>query len=383
MKKKIIKKIILALIPIMVFCIGMNDVKADNIKHGYSSSYYDECVDNHTCVLMCAYENTVNTDTYSSYIYYELDNNNANEGNITIGYIQMRNEVKLLEHTDSDILFEADAFHQLVNEGVCPETGYVVNNKKCFGSKTYCDGKSNWFFNDFSKSESTKKYDINDQIKIYYDNWTPDVTSCDALRKQQTDNIQKELEQSLIDNFFYGHSPTFFGESNSIDEGIETANKKYENYTSQCDAEVDEQLANGEITQAEADELKSQNQAGLEYIKEQLKDFKDNLVIDKDISIKNYSNCEDLIGEDLMDQLNGYMTIIRILIPILLIVFGMVDFGKAVLAQDEQNMKKAQSTFMKRLIIGVIIFFVPTIINLLLHLANYAWPSITGQSCNI
>ena len=61
----------------------------------------------------------------------------------------------------------------------------------------------------------------------------------------------------------------------------------------------------------------------------------------------------------------------------------MVDFGKAVLAQDEQNMKKAQSTFMKRLIIGVIIFFVPTIINLLLHLANYAWPSITGQSCNI
>lgn len=382
MNKKIIKRIILALIPIMVFCVGMNDVKADNIKHGYSTSYYDDCVNNHTCVLMCAYENTINTDTYSSYIYYDFNGSSNNEGNITVGYIQMRNEVKLLDHTDSDILFEGDAFKKLVNEGVCPETGYVVNNKKCFGSKAYCDEQSNWFFHNFSKSNSTKKYDINDSIKQYFDEWTPDVTSCDALRKQNTD-IESELKKDFITNFLYGHSPSFIDENSKLDEGLATATKKYENYAKQCDAEIDKQLANGEITQAEADELKEQNQAGLEDINQQIKNFKDTLVLDKDISIKNFNNCEELIGPSLMEQLNGYMTIIKILIPILLIVFGMVDFGKAVLAQDEQKMKAAQSTFIKRLLIGVIIFFVPTIINLLLNIANYAWPSISGQSCNI
>ena len=33
-------------------------------------------------------------------------------------------------------------------------------------------------------------------------------------------------------------------------------------------------------------------------------------------------------------------------------------------------MKKAQSTFMKRLIIGIIIFFIPTVVNIVIYLAN-------------
>ena len=47
--------------------------------------------------------------------------------------------------------------------------------------------------------------------------------------------------------------------------------------------------------------------------------------------------------------------IIQIVVPILLIIWGMLDLGKAVIAQKEDEIKKGQSTFIKRLIVVVIV----------------------------
>ena len=80
--------------------------------------------------------------------------------------------------------------------------------------------------------------------------------------------------------------------------------------------------------------------------------------------------CEDLISDEIQDIINTCMMWVRILVPIALIVFGVLDFGKAVLASKEDDMKKAQATFTKRLIIGVIIFFIPTVVNIVIYLAN-------------
>ena len=52
------------------------------------------------------------------------------------------------------------------------------------------------------------------------------------------------------------------------------------------------------------------------------------------------------------------VTIIQIVVPILLIVFGMLDLAKAVIASKEDEIKKAQMTFVKRLIAAVIAFFI-------------------------
>lgn len=65
------------------------------------------------------------------------------------------------------------------------------------------------------------------------------------------------------------------------------------------------------------------------------------------------------------------VTIIKIAVPVILIIMGMLDLGKAVMAQKDDEIKKAQSTFIKRIIAAVLVFFVVSIVTLVFSiLAN-------------
>lgn len=55
---------------------------------------------------------------------------------------------------------------------------------------------------------------------------------------------------------------------------------------------------------------------------------------------------------------------IKIVVPIILIIFGMIDLAKAVMSNDEKEMKGAQSKLLKRVIYAVAIFLVVAIIQL-------------------
>lgn len=55
--------------------------------------------------------------------------------------------------------------------------------------------------------------------------------------------------------------------------------------------------------------------------------------------------------------------IMCIIVPIILVLLVSIDFAKAVIANDENQMKKAQSLAIRRMIYGVVIFFVPTIVT--------------------
>lgn len=54
--------------------------------------------------------------------------------------------------------------------------------------------------------------------------------------------------------------------------------------------------------------------------------------------------------------------IIKIVIPLLIIVVGMIDFGKVVVSSDEKEINKATSRIVKRIVLGVLIYFIPTIV---------------------
>src|SRR5574344_362886 len=62
--------------------------------------------------------------------------------------------------------------------------------------------------------------------------------------------------------------------------------------------------------------------------------------------------------------------LIKIGVPLLLIIFGMLDLGKAVMSQKDDEIKKGQQTFVKRLIAAAIVFFVFTIVQLLLSIVD-------------
>jgi len=64
------------------------------------------------------------------------------------------------------------------------------------------------------------------------------------------------------------------------------------------------------------------------------------------------------------------LEIVRIAVPIILIVMGSIDFMKAVMAGKEDEIKKNQSAFIKRIIAGVLVFFVPIVVRVFLDFLN-------------
>ena len=65
---------------------------------------------------------------------------------------------------------------------------------------------------------------------------------------------------------------------------------------------------------------------------------------------------------------HGIFPIVQIGIPIILIVMGTIDLGKAVISSDEKEIKAAQSRLIKRCIYAVVIFFIVTLVSLLMNL---------------
>ena len=62
----------------------------------------------------------------------------------------------------------------------------------------------------------------------------------------------------------------------------------------------------------------------------------------------------------------GIFPIIQIGIPIILILMGTIDLGKAVMSSDDKEIKGATSKLIKRAIAAVAVFFVVTIVSLLM-----------------
>lgn len=88
-------------------------------------------------------------------------------------------------------------------------------------------------------------------------------------------------------------------------------------------------------------------------------------IVYADTDFKNICSNDDILQAF---QIIGYvLNIIKILVPLILIVVGMIDFGKAVISSDEKALSKAASSLVKRFISGIIIFFIPTIVFALLN----------------
>ena len=65
-------------------------------------------------------------------------------------------------------------------------------------------------------------------------------------------------------------------------------------------------------------------------------------------------------------QFVGYgLFALKILIPLIIIIFGVIDFVKALISSDDKEIKKVSISLFKRLIVGVCIFFIPTVVSVI------------------
>lgn len=77
-----------------------------------------------------------------------------------------------------------------------------------------------------------------------------------------------------------------------------------------------------------------------------------------------------VLNEKIPQIVSLLVNLIKVGVPVLLIIFGMLDLGKAVVAQKEDEIKKGQQTFVKRLIAAAIVFFVFIIVQVVFNLVS-------------
>ena len=105
-----------------------------------------------------------------------------------------------------------------------------------------------------------------------------------------------------------------------------------------------------------------------------------NILIDGKNEVKS---CADALGKDGVELLKSLKNIFMIIVPLILIVLASLDFVTAIFSSEEGNMKKSQGKFIKRLIIAVVIFLVPSLLQFLLTIAHNIWPQIDATLCGI
>lgn len=83
-----------------------------------------------------------------------------------------------------------------------------------------------------------------------------------------------------------------------------------------------------------------------------------------------------IIDEKIPNTIHTVITVIKVAVPVLLVIFGMLDLAKGIIASKEDEIKKGQSIFIKRLITAALIFFITTIVQLLISF-------VAGEDANI
>ena len=88
------------------------------------------------------------------------------------------------------------------------------------------------------------------------------------------------------------------------------------------------------------------------------------------VSALDIASCNNAIKGVIIDEkipniVSTAITVIKIVVPVLLVIFGMLDLMKGITAQKEDEIAKGRKIFVKRLISGALVFFVFTIVQLI------------------
>ena len=98
------------------------------------------------------------------------------------------------------------------------------------------------------------------------------------------------------------------------------------------------------------------------------------------VSAADVNYCTGLRSTFIM--IGHIVRIAKILVPILIIGFGMMDLFKAIVGSKDDEIKKAAKSLVMRLIAGVFIFFLPSIVDFVFSLVD-GWSnySTNYQEC--
>ena len=180
----------------------------------------------------------------------------------------------------------------------------------------YCDNSYNILYE--------KKEAIQEIIEYYYEERCDkrDVESCDTLRTE----INKKINTALLTYNNYFRKGCF-----------DTDDEKYidiGNYFEIAKLEKDDSIESGA----------------------QLAN------ISSFCSSSNYQKITKFIG--------WAISVVKVLVPVLLLIFGLIDFYKAVMASKDDALSKSMKTFIIRVAAAILIFFLPSMITFIFTLID-------------
>ena len=403
------KKIIFLIFITMLFFTGSSKVfaatKCKSVDCKDEIEEFRKKRENESRKMVCSYaveKRDSAGEYYANLIYYDI---NEKKFYVETSIKGMYGELK----TSSPRFILGDAVDVLKSLNRCPRYSYIdfkYSNEVCFDSDgTSCNSYTATNV-EFSPKENSKL--IDDKVSEYknYDNTF--TGSCDKDNKlvQQYGGFCRYIDSSSADYILVYYNDTsstvvlYKGTSNeyyTIESGssvenhfnaieglnscpneiyyIETTKRVIRNkhsvkttsYSISTEKPSEESIVNGTTTTTESSTTYKLNQC-----------TDDNEVITK----PEKKGCE-LIPSKIMEYINEAMSIIRIAVPALLVGLIIFDFASALFASSEEKMKKAQGKVIKRIIIAIVIFFVPTLINLVLNIVNDVWSNANYEICGL
>lgn len=191
-------------------------------------------------------------------------------------------------------------------------------------------------------------------------------------------NIQQEKYESIKTYKEYAYKE---GCQENYDEAIKNINSDIANYINNL---LDELVKNGIIIDEDANEARKR----LSELENELEKFYN---VNFTVGFNNGKiECDQLFGEtcekndaSVQCLITKLVDIARVLLPIILILLGSIDFAKVVISNEKEAMPKALSNFITRVIIAIAIFLLPTIINFLITILDNAMTLEEKMHCII
>lgn len=94
-------------------------------------------------------------------------------------------------------------------------------------------------------------------------------------------------------------------------------------------------------------------------------------------------SCGNITGipKKIPELTSYFVTVVQVLVPIVLVIMGSIDLFKGIIAQKEDEIKKGQQTFIKRLIVAALIFFVVVVVKFIVSLVADSTSSDNISNC--
>ena len=340
------------------------------------------CLGKNKCIALCSYyqvmQNTpatgvAPTSYYSGiYIYYYFDGKYQISWDKEYGDWGRAGKTVTKKGKAGDVFTDSifisdDRYKELTKNVKCPKYAYISGGDVCFDNGKYCAEK-NGILRQFtsSKKQQYSDYDINDDMKNYFDNWSPSDDVCTSIDNCDLNKIKDQFNEDFSSNFLHGNKiPTIIQNNEAYKNGLKSIEQKYENIKKNL---IDQVKNDNSLTETQKEQkIESINQ----MVESAITDFEESVKAQLEyIEDENINDACEVIPQEIKAWIINILKVVRYIALALVIVLGALDFMKASSSGEPDQMKKAGQSFLKRVIAVVILFLLPYIVELILNLID-------------